>query len=317
MIAPMLVTRGHPIVFEFVPELFGDLIPDAIFQLQLAELPGFRRVVEMFVTDHLSIGGVTATLLLALPLFILGSLGVRSIGIPLMMVALCSWKTAPPIRVCLSLFVILGCLATILIRVTPIDFPRAYDNSVWFFAQSKLIAWVFVGEALRRMFQSGFRYAGVIGTSILVILSAPGAVNFFAEISDDETIRISRKDTAEVVEYLAQEAHPGAVVLSEDEGVSIDLLASTSIRVPFQNIFAISFLPKKDILEYGQELRRFWVEWGVGGFRAETAAKYDVDYIVALSPRTGATAAFSNDTYHVYPTRSLILGAQSPRKDLD
>jgi hypothetical protein len=260
----------------------------------------------MYSAGRANVGGVTATLLLALPLFIVGSFGVRIVGIPFMMGALFSWKNVSPIRLFLSLFVVFGCIATIFLRITPADFPSAYDNSVWFFVQSKLVAWIFVGEALRRLFRSRFRNVAVTGTLILVFLSTPGTINFFVRNSDAGTIRTAPRDAAAVVEYLAQDASQGAVVLSEDQKVSICLLASTSLRVPYLEIFVTSFLSRNDIQQYRRELQSFWAKWSAGRFAAATAAKYRVDYVVSLSPRAGARASFSNDTYHVYPIRALV-----------
>ena len=155
----------------------------------------------------------------------------------------------------------------------------------------------------------------MIGTSILVLLAIPGTVNFFVRNSDAATIRTAPRDTAEVVDYLARNAPPGAVVLSEDKKVSTCLLGMAPVRVPYLEIFVVSFLPKREILEYRREHRIFWAEWRAGRFWADPIAKHEVDYVVALSPRAGARASFSNDTYYVYPTRDLVPLAQSTPMD--
>ena len=317
VVAPMLVTHSRTTVIEIAPELFGTLIPSVLERLQLADFPVFRAVRKMFAIEWPSIGGVAATLFLALPLFILGSFGVRSVGIPFMMGALCSWRSAPPIRVYLSSFVILGCVMTLFIRVTPVDYPTTYNNSVWFFAQSKLVAWLFVGEALRRLFRSRSRRVAVAGTLTLVLLAIPGTVNFFASFSDPGLIRTAPRDTAEVAEYLAEEAPKGAIVLSQDKKVSRYLLGTAPIRVPYLDLFVVSFLSEREILEYQRDFRVFWMQWRAGQFWAPGAAKYGVDYVVAVLPHPVAQASFSNDTYHVYPVRALLPAGQSPQQGLD
>jgi hypothetical protein len=314
VVAPMLVPHERTTVIEVVPELFGTLLPSVLERLELAEFSGFRMVGEMFAVGRPSAGGVAVALFLALPLFIVGSFGVRSVGIPLMLGALCSRKSVPPIRIFLSLFVILGCAMTLLLRVTPVDFPKSYNNSVWFFVQSKLVAWIFVGEALKRLFRRRSRSVAVAGMLTLVLVSMPGAVNFFIRMSDVGSIRVASRDTAEVVEYLAQEAPRGAVVLPGDTTLAICLLAMAPVRVPYLKVFIPSFVPIKDIREYERELQLFWRDWGEGDFRAVTAAKLEVDYVVALSPHASARASFSNDTYHVYPIHAFVPPADPPRE---
>ena len=127
-----------------------------------------------------------------------------------------TWRTTSPLHLLVAVFVIIGCGFTLFGRVAPIDFPGYYNNSVWFIVQSKLVAWIFVGEGIRRMTQRWSRPMAMGATVLVVLLAIPGSLNFFEKapvVSQNNKMRSSRY-ALEVADHLAREAPEGAIVLT-------------------------------------------------------------------------------------------------------
>ena len=164
--APVVVGREEASVIEVRPDAYSQLLPSALERLRLSEVAGFRAAIEMFDSRSPSFAGMSSVLLLALPVFIVGSFGTRVIGIPAMLRSL-SWRTADPLSHFMAWYVLCGCLLTFALKVTPIDSPDSYNNSVWFFVQSKYVAWLFAVQTATRWYRRGRERLATAGTLLI------------------------------------------------------------------------------------------------------------------------------------------------------
>jgi hypothetical protein len=300
IIAPVVASQTETTVVDIKPVVYSKYLPQALKHLNLSEMPGFRDVTEMFVSRSPTSSAVVVTLLLGLPLFILGSFGMRVTGIPSMIRSLFSRRKTQPEGALLALFVIGGCVLTLVLKVTPIDFPDRYDNSVWFFVQSKYVAWLFVVLAAARWWQRGRRRLATAATIVILILALPSSLQFFVKESKvNSRIRIPR-EAFEVVDYISNEAPDGTVVLTRAKKVRVLLLAMTRCRVPYHPIFTESFIRKNEIRERVGDLGRFWKDWEKGSIREDIASKYRLAYVISQIPFDGIPTCYENRKYKVY-----------------
>jgi hypothetical protein len=86
------------------------------------------------------------------------------------------------LRLVPAFFVVIGLLIALTCRIVPAGFAPSYNNSAWFLAQSKYVAWIFAVEVLQRLYRRiiarGVRpgpIAGVIAVSA-VTLSVPATL---------------------------------------------------------------------------------------------------------------------------------------------
>ncbi len=82
-----------------------------------------------------------------LPVYFVGSLGIRIIGIPLLLKTLRFPRFESPLKFLIAVFVLVGFLLFPILKITPVDFPDGYNNAVWFYVQSKYFMWLFVVES--------------------------------------------------------------------------------------------------------------------------------------------------------------------------
>ncbi len=170
---------------------------------------------------------------IALPLYLIGSFGLRVIGVPAILKTLFRPGRESPLRFILALFVVVGVAITLTWRIVPAASPNAYNNSVWFFAQSKYIAWIFAVEVLQMLYchlhLRGMRasFAGLAITMTAMALTLPATVQHFALECDPQRIygkaaksevQNYSRETLDVIAHLTKVAQPGTVVLP-DEGL--------------------------------------------------------------------------------------------------
>ena len=108
------------------------------------------------------------------------------IGVPAILGALFRPNRQSGLRFVLAFFVVIGVLIALTCRIVPTGLERAYNNSAWFLAQSKYVAWIFAVEVLQTLYRHviarGMRpsltAAGI--TAGAVALSVPATVQHFA-----------------------------------------------------------------------------------------------------------------------------------------
>ena len=123
-------------------------LPEFVRKLGLADTKWGHRVIDLLNGGPLSLKKLAACLLIVLPAYLVGSLGARLFGLSLLVKQLWVPTLAP--RFFLALFVFVGPLLTLTCVVVSGDKPleMQYNNSSWFFIQSKYLAWIFAVECL-------------------------------------------------------------------------------------------------------------------------------------------------------------------------
>jgi hypothetical protein len=310
--APWLLSHREEKVIGIVPTFFTNWIPSMIASLDLGAKPWLADAANLFAQKRLSGWGLAQWLGIALPLFVMGTLGVRLLGLPRIVRALRAPSASRPILVFLAWFVVCGYALGLGLRVTPFDYPDDYNNSVWFVVESKLLSCVFVGVALGAWFRgwSPRRAAWVAALQVLA-LAAPGTWNIFAKIGVSSAPVLATPDELRAAQYFAQQAAPGAVVLCDSHNLRRLLLGEARMRVPLApEFYPTSFLRRARLEERQRDHEAFWQGWTSGYARVDVLRKYGLDYVVASRPLLGVRPVFQAPTAFVYRVRDLAGAAR-------
>jgi hypothetical protein len=307
LLTPTLLSHAQVKVVELVPTFFTGYVHGALGWLNLTDTAGFRAVATMFAQKQVTVAGFAGWLFLALPLFAVGTLGIRVLGVPRLLRALAARGSGAPLLAFLAWFVVCGYVLGLSLRVTAIDHPEEYNNSVWFIVESKLVSCVFVGIMLGSVFRTWSpRRAAWTAALQVVLLAAPATVNTFTAMSLSASPTLATPDESRVAEHFRAHVPPGAVVLCESSSLRRLLLGEARARVPLAPEFYLtSFLRRVDLDGRTQDVQQFWQAWGTGQFRADLAKKYHVDYVVSTRPVPNRTATFQTSALYVYPISAL------------
>jgi hypothetical protein len=307
LLTPTLVSHAQGKVVELVPTFFTGYISTALSSLDLADTASLRAVATMFAQRHVTAAGLAGWSLVALPLFVLGTLGIRLLGLPRLLRALVARGSNAPLLPFLAWFVVCGYALGLGLRVTPVDEPGGYNNSVWFIVESKLASWIFVGLMLGNLFRTWSpRTAAWTAALQVVLLAAPGTVNTFTAVSKSASPTLATSDEVLVANHFAAHISPGANVLCESSSLRRLLLGEARARVPLAPEFYLSSFSRRVSLDRRiEDVRQFWEAWGSGTLRADLAKKYHVDYVVSTRAVPGKSAAFKTATLFVYPVSVL------------
>jgi len=279
--------------------------------------------------------GVVALIGIALPIYLVGCLGLRVIGVPSILRAIFRPDPKSGLRFVLAFFVMIGLLIALTCRIVPAGFAPSYNNSAWFLAQSKYVAWIFAVEVLqhlyRRIIARGVRpgpIAGVIAVSAMA-LSVPATVQHFALERDPNRIygmpvgkefQSYSLETLSVIGFLTKDAQPGDVVLPGDNLLA-PILALTKCRVPLGH-FSNYLVSASEYSQRETAETEFWKTWRPGTVQDGLLKEAGVRY-VAVSKRTEGVPAkipsalsevFENSEYAVFKVRreSLSGTARKP-----
>ena len=110
---------------------------------------------------------------------------------------------------------------------------EGYDNGVWFYVQSKYVAWTFAVESLFIYVWSRLssRLPGIVVIAVFVALTIPSSVQHFVNFSLAYRHVLLSPDTVRVLQYLRDNSLPGEVVLSCDD-LAGPILAMTECHIP-------------------------------------------------------------------------------------
>jgi hypothetical protein len=278
--------------------------------------------------------GVVAFTGIVLPIYLVGCLGLRVIGVPAILGAIFRPNRESGLRFVLAFFVVIGVIISLTCRTTPAGSARAFNNIGWLFAQSKYVAWIFAVAVLqtlyRRVVVRGVRpslaAAGI--TAAAVALSVPATVQHFALESDPYRLygrplgkesKSYSLETLSVIDFLTKDALPGDVVLPGDN-LPAPILALTKCRVPLGDFsqFAVAL---SDHSRRETAVKEFWKAWRLGNVRNELLREAGVDY-VAVSKRTEGVPAtipaaiskvFENSEYAVFKVQSERMSEKAPQ----
>jgi hypothetical protein len=278
--------------------------------------------------------GVVAFTSIALPIYLVGCLGLRMIGVPAILSALFRPDRQSGLRFVLALFVVIGVVITLTSRITPAGWPHKYNNSGAFLVQSKYVAWIFAVEVLqtlyRRIIARGMRpslaAAGI--TAAAVALSVPATAQHFALERDlsrlygkplRKELQSYSLETLSAVDFLMKDVQPGDVVLPGDNLLA-PILALTKCRVPL-GYFSYGTAALSDYSRRETAEKEFWKAWRLGNVRNELLREAGVRY-VAVSKRTEGVPAkipsalfkvFENSEFAVFKVRRESLTEAAPK----
>jgi hypothetical protein len=237
--------------------------------------------------------------LITLPIYLIGCLGLRVIGIPVIIRTLFRPDRTASLRFVLATFVTLGAVITLTCRVVPVGYGRPYNNSVWFLAQSKYVAWIFAVEVL----QAGYRamitrgLQPVLASSGLMLVTAfltlPSTIQHFAlerhpyQIYGKAVMTEASSynvQTLEAITFLGHNTQPGDVVLAS-ERLLAPVLAFTRCHVPI-GYFAKYLVPQKHFLQRETAEKEFWKAWRRGQVQDDLLREAKVRYL-AVDKKSG------------------------------
>ena len=230
---------------------------------------------------------------IALPIFLIGCLGLRIIGVPATLSAIIHPSRESGLRFVLALFVVIGVVITLTCRIVPVGFENAYNNSVWFFAQSKYVSWIFAVEFLQKLYH---RFAArttrpalvaSVITAMAMALSIPATVQQFALEFDSPPAHGGSvttglggydKEVLGVTDYLKKQTQPGDVVLPDNTLLG-PVTALTKCRVPV-GYYSFNLVSRSDFAQRSAAQVSFWNAWRLGKVRDELLREANVRYIV-------------------------------------
>lgn len=226
--------------------------------------------------------GLAGLVLVALPVYLVGSLGARVLAIPAVLRGLHPRNSDDGLALFLSVFSVIGPLATLLLTVTPWGYPSTseYNNAVWFFVQSKYVLWVLALQWLSRALLGKPRWSQMVAVAAVVVVSLPSSLQFFqTQASLGTSVLMSTE--LELTKDMAGRCANGEVVMSRQAAGEL-VAALTPCRVPVLNlgIYPHSFVSMDQLAERRADREAFWDGWNEGTLRVDLLQRYGVAYVL-------------------------------------
>jgi hypothetical protein len=273
----------------------------------------------------------------ALPIYLVGSLGLRVIGLPAILNSIFRPNPKSALRFILGLFVVIGLLIALMFSVTPTGWTFRYNPiSGTFLVQGKYVAWLFAVEVLQMLYRwavgrgmyPALAAAGIMATT--AVLTVPTTVQHFIFWRNPnhffgkgkpfgKQLQSYDAETLAVTDFLAKDARPGDVVLSGDDLLA-PVLALTNCRVP-SGYFAYGAVPRSDYTRRESAIKEFWKDWPLGKVQPDLLREAGVRYIVvrktsealpATNPVT-ITNVFENSEFAVFKVDPQRLSETVPK----
>jgi hypothetical protein len=267
--------------------------------------------------------GPLAFAIVALPIYLVGSLGLRVIGIPAIFASIFRPKPDGAVRCMLGIFVVMGVIIALTCSFTPAGWTFQYNPiSSTFLVQSEYVAWIFAVE----VFQMFYRWAtrrgmypvlaagGIMATA--AGLTLPATAQHFAVWRDPDHFFGAGKpfgrelltydpQTLAAMDFLQADAYPGDVVLSHDNLIA-PVLALTKCRVPL-GYFAFGLVGRSDYTLREDAEKEFWNDWRLGKVREDLLKEANVRYVLVRQvegiPPTippGLSKVFENSEFAIF-----------------
>jgi hypothetical protein len=280
------------------------------------------------IKDRLT--GWVAFAAVALPIYLVGCLGLRVIGAPAILDAIFRPNPKSALRFVLGIFVVIGLLIALMFSITPAGWSFRYNPmSGVFLVQSKYVAWIFAVEVLQTLYRwavgcriyPALAAAGIMATA--VVLSVPATVQHFAFWRHPEHFfgygkpfgkQLQNYDlkTQSVIDFLAKNAQPGDVVLPGDNLLA-PILALTKCRVPF-GYFAYVFVARSDYLRRETAEKEFWKAWQQGQVESEFLREAGVRYVTVSKRTEGIPATLPSTISKVFENSEFAVFKVHPER---
>jgi hypothetical protein len=276
------------------------------------------------------LSGWLAFAAVALPIYLVGTLGLRVIGVPAIVNAIFRPNPKSALRFILALFVVLGLLIALTFSVTPAGWTFRYNPvSGTFLVQSKYVAWLFGVEVLQTLYRWAVGrgvYSSVAAAAIAAIaigLSVPATLQHFIYWRNPDHLFGNGKpfgkqlqsydaETLAVTDFLTKNAQPGDVVLSGDDLVA-PVFALTNCRVPF-GYFAYAAVARSDYTRRESAVKQFWKDWRLGKVQQDLLREAGVRYIVVRKTSEGLPATNPVSITNVFENSEFVVFKVDPQR---
>jgi len=239
----------------------------------------------LFNAKVITLTNLVSLFVIALPMYIVGSLGVGTVAIPSVLKTLTRPRSSEAVRFFLACFAVLGPMIALTWSLTCEGGLPRYNDAVWFYMQGKYIIWIFAAELILLLFRRLRRsrlprtlsYSLILGAAI--ILTVPSTVQ---ELSIDMSQHLSVADGAAVkgMDYLDGRCQEGEVVLSNRQMNAL-IVSVTKCRVPVSDLWASCQVSESILDQRFADYEGFWESWGQGILRVDILERYQVAYVVA------------------------------------
>jgi hypothetical protein len=303
--------RGPNIVTKFEPWLY---VSDSM------EALGIKNRLTGFVSFAA----------LAVPIYLVGCLGMRVIGVPAILKAIFRPDPKSALRFVLAVFVVIGLVIALTCNITLAGWSPAYNPvSATFQLQSNYVAWIFAVEVLQTLYRwavargiyPALATAGIVTTA--VALSVPATVQHFVFWREPDhlsghgnplgqELQNYDRETLSVMDFLVKDAHPGDVVLPGDKLLA-PVLALTKCRVPV-GYFAYAYVPQGDYMRRVRREKEFWKAWRLGKIQSELLREANVNYVIVNKPTEGIPATIPGAISKVFENSEFAVFQVHPER---
>ena len=266
----------------------------------------------------------------AVPIYLVGSLGLRVIGVPAIVRAIFRPNPQSALRFILGLFVVIGLLIALVFSITPAGWTFRYNPvSGTFLVQSKYVAWLFAVEVLQSLYRWAVGrgvYSSVSAAAIMAIaigLSVPVTLQHFTFWRNPDHLFGNGKpfgkelqsydaETLAVTDFLTKDAKPGDVVLSGNDLLT-PILVLTNCRVPF-HYFAYAAVARSDFIRRESAVKQFWKDWRLGKVQQDLLREAGVRYIVVRRTSEGLPATIPVVFSNVFENSEFAVFKVDPQR---
>jgi hypothetical protein len=222
----------------------------------------------LFNAHVITLANLVLLFAIALPMYVVGSLGVGTVAIPSILKTLARPRSSEAVRFFLACFAVLGPMIALTWSLTCEGGPPRYNDAVWFYMQSKHIIWIFAAESLFLVFRRLMRSRLPRPLAYCLILAAatiPTVPSTIQELSIDVSEQLSLADAGAVkaMEYLDGHCQEGEVVLS-DQQMNVLIVSVTKCRVPIADLWASCQVSQSIVDQRFADYAGFWESWGQG-----------------------------------------------------
>jgi len=269
------------------------------------------------------LSGPLSFAVVALPIYLMGSLGLRVIGVPGILTAIFRLKSGGGVRFLLALFVVIGVVIALTCSFTPEGWTFRYNPiSSTFLVQSEYVAWIFAVEVFQALYRwatsrgiyPAFAAGAIIATT--AALSLPSTVQHFIVWQGPDQFFGSGKpfgrqllsydlQTLAAMDFLQADSHPGDVVLSVDN-LNAPVLALTRCRVPV-GYFSYGLVARSEYTRRETAEKKFWNDWRLGKVQDELLREANVRYVVVSKQTEGIPATMPASVSKVFENSEFAV----------
>ena len=266
----------------------------------------------------------------ALPIYLVGCLGLRLIGIPAILTAIFHPRPDGALRFLLGIFVVIGVVIALTCSFTPAGWTFRYNPiSSTFLVQSEYVLWIFAVEVFQTFYQSAIKrgmYPAVAAGGLMVTaaaLSLPATVQHFVVSRDpDHFFGVGKpfgrqlltydRQTLAAMNFLQTDAHPGDVVLAADELIA-PVLGLTKCRVPV-GYFSVGLVARSEYTRRETAEKNFWNDWGLGKVDEELLNEANVRYVVVNKQTKGMPPTIPASLSKAFENSGLAVFKVDPQR---